>query len=263
MPEGPQVYRIAENLRKMVIPSTLRSIAFGTTPPVTVNSHVVSVLTKGKKILIKLDDSRGVLLAFALSGKLEFTPEQTPDDVTIAKILFSLGEQKKPLQVALVDPQHIAFAVLDDFKTIQETRLPSGFDPLHTVMGMREWLEICKSHSSQLTATFLTTQSIIAGIGNRYRSEIMHVARIRPDAKMKNLSEQQLQLLLITIYRVLKPASRGEYIFQVYGRKESMPDALPVFRREVAKGVFVWTTMRARTVESTDGSEGSESERTI
>lgn len=207
------------------------------------NTRVTRVVTKGKRAVILLDDQQGILIAFALTGKLEYQAgKPVVTSATVAILSFSVRSKKS--FITLTDPQHLAFVTLDKSRTIIDTMLATGFDPLHTIAGMREWLAVCKLHPGQLVANFITNQNIVAGVGNRYRSEVIYVAKIPPDSRVRDLSSEQLQMLLIAIYRVLKLASRGEYVFAVYGRKESFPKGEPVIRAEVAKGILIYTTAK-------------------
>lgn len=258
MPEGPQVYRAAEKLRTVLSNVILKSVlvshgSTSTTPTSsdelsqsqsTTDHHqcVTGVITKGKRLVITLDDGMAIVVAFALGGTLEYhTGPQSPLETaaTVAIMTFQALPGSGVIYITLSDPQHLASVTVTP---LESARLATGFDPLHIIVGMREWFAICKSHPAQLVATFLTTQSIVAGIGNRYRSEILHVANIYPFARVRDLTPTMMQVLLVTIYRVLKTASRGEYEFAVYGLKTSKPEGKPVARREVAKGVLVWTT---------------------
>lgn len=269
MPEGPQVYIMAQRLREVLRDAVLISMTLydADSTPVSQDeseatgddrsnveltpyhhdgisrSSVSRVVTQGKRAVIVLDNGQGILITFALSGKLEYDKPELISASTISVMRFLQPVTEEEIIVTLRDPQRLASTLLDDAAVILATMLAIGFDPLHTVTGMREWLSICMQHPGQLVASFLTNQSIVAGIGNRYRSEIMHLANIIPDLRIRDLSSEQLQLLLITIYRVLKMASRGEYQFTVYGRKES-PEGVPVIKAEVAKGIFVWTTAK-------------------
>lgn len=279
MPEGPEVYRIAQRMKDVLKSATLQSLEIVPTPQQAVNSRVHQILTKGNRLVIALEDGRSILITFALTGKIEYEDHDTSPH-TVAILTFN-----KTLRIVLRDQQKLASAILDDNRAIL-TLLPAGFDPLHTITGMCEWLAICQAHSRQLVANFLTNQNIVTGVGNRYRSEIMHVSRVPPDSRIRDLTTDQLQILLVNIYRVLKCAARGEYVYTVFGRKESYPGSQPVTRVEVAKGVLIWTTARSSTrrvskpeagvdkkafgeshltmdqmSESTDGTEGSESEQ--
>lgn len=254
MPEGPEVFRMAENLRRVIsgmallkyqLPSVLRKDE-------AITSEVVEVFSKGKRIVITLDDGNSILLTFALTGRLVFTDggdksatqKDFWENALIAKMIF-VDHNRREYVVCLVDKQKLAFALFDDSATIFTQHLPSGFDPLETIEGMREWLAICGKHKNMAVANLLTNQSIVAGIGNRYRSEILHVTKIHPELHIKDLTELHLQKLLVNIYRVLKSAARGEYVFEVVGREKTPVTEIPVHKMEIGKGNFIWTVFKS------------------
>lgn len=246
MPEGPEVYRIAQRLRDTIGESAaLQKISITRDGEIqTLNALVERVITKGKRIIIILDSQKSVMLTFALTGTLEYN--HCEEDTTYSSIadLSFITAKSKNITVSLRDPQKLADILVDQTRTLIGL-LPEGFDPLHTISGMCEWLSICQEHPGQLVANFLVNQNIIAGIGNRYRSEIMHVSHIPPDSRVRDLTVEQKQRMLINIYRVLKSAARGEYTYTVFGRKETISGDRPVKRVEVAKGVLIWTTTAA------------------
>jgi formamidopyrimidine-DNA glycosylase len=284
MPEGPQVFQTAQKLRELLIDTVLERVlifdraqsniiddqsatsdaesvtsSFSTTEE-NLAAKVTKILTKGKRLVIILDNGQGLLLTFALSGKLEYH-DKMPTIGTSAVAVMTFPQQS--LFIIFRDPQKLASLTVERLDVILNRMLPTGFDPLHTVEGMREWLETCSHHPGQLVATFLTNQSMVAGIGNRYRSEIMHVAKLPPDSRIKDLTVHHLQILLISIYRVMKLASRGDYQYAVYGIREI--DGQPVSKVEVAKGVFIWTiytaVKKARKSKNTSGTVDSKLER--
>ncbi len=106
---------------------------------------------------------------------------------------------------------------------------------------MKEWHAVCEPHKSKLIASFLTMQDVIAGIGNKYRSEIMHVSNIPPSFRVSELSKEQREILLVVIYRILKASARNEYNYTVYGLERTVSGD-PIERVEVARGIYVWST---------------------
>lgn len=285
MPEGPEVFRIAQHLRTVVPPwpgcSRLESITFSTTgshQPITdevvvqsssssstrevVNLDVTGITTKGKKLIIMLNGDMAVLLSFVLEGGLAFDDASSSD--FIARMVFVIlpssasteeeasrssaaaQQQHKKVVVDLVDHMRWATAVLDRASVIVDSLLPAGFDPLYTTAGMREWLSLCHSHKNQLVANFLTNQSYIAGIGNKYRSEIMHAAGVEPYDHIRDLDDYDLEVLLIMISAILNSASRGEYSSLVHNRKTVPETGESVFKVEVGRGVYIWTTTTSK-----------------
>ncbi len=79
-------------------------------------------------------------------------------------------------------------------------------------------------HNSGRIKTVLTDQQVIAGVGNAYSDEILHVARISPFATAAKLTEEQVVALHAAIVSVLTDAvSRlvGQQVAMLKGEKRS------------------------------------------
>lgn len=235
MPEGPEVYRICVYLRDIILGTIVTDFWNPDEGLIQVNATVIDVFSKGKRIIVSFDNGYSIMLMFALTGKIEIDTSVNYDTVRAV-----MNFEDEDLRIVLKDKQKLAAGFFNLTSEILKN-LPTGFDPLCNIEGMRSWFTRCNKHQNMLVANFLVNQHIIAGIGNRYRSEIMHVSKIRPTAKVKDLSYENLQILLVNIYRILKAAARGEYTLEVVGQKVARYTNQPVYHVEVAKGVYVWT----------------------
>ncbi len=94
----------------------------------------------------------------------------------------------------------------------------------------------------------LTSQSVLAGIGNAYSDEILHAARLSPFAIAARLSEPQVsalyaamrQTLTDAVSRSVGPAGRHPEVGEAQRAGGARPDrpALPGVRRHGARGVL-------------------------
>ena len=83
--------------------------------------------------------------------------------------------------------------------------------------------EVLKTHSGRIK-TVITDQKVIAGIGNAYSDEILHVARLSPFATSNKLTEAQLAALHDAMISVLTDAvtrSVGQGAATLKGEKRS------------------------------------------
>lgn len=85
----------------------------------------------------------------------------------------------------------------------------------------------------------LMDQSVIAGVGNVYRAELLHVHRIHPERPAKSISPEEWQSMWDTLVRWLRQAVKDQVIITVdprdYGKRRSRigrGEALHVYRRE-------------------------------
>lgn len=96
-----------------------------------------------------------------------------------------------------------------------------GPDPL--TLSVTEFSEILGAQRSQIKRT-LTEQSVLAGIGNAYSDEILHVAKLSPFKIAAKLNEDELARLHTAIGSVLNDAvarSVGQKAATLKGEKRS------------------------------------------
>jgi formamidopyrimidine-DNA glycosylase len=98
-----------------------------------------------------------------------------------------------------------------------------GPDALDPSLDVERFGEILRAHSGQLKGV-LTTQSIIAGIGNAYSDEILHAARLSPFKNSARLTDAELAALHSAMRTVLTDAverSVGQKAATLKGEKRS------------------------------------------
>ena len=123
--------------------------------------------------------------------------------------LTEAGTQKR-LAVWLVD---------DPMKVPQIASL--GPDALS--LGLEEFAAVLKGNTGRIK-TVITDQRTIAGIGNAYSDEILHVAKISPFATASRLTDAQLGILHDSMITVLTDAvtrSVGQGAANLKGEKRS------------------------------------------
>ncbi|AQT81557.1 endonuclease VIII [Mycolicibacterium litorale] len=90
-------------------------------------------------------------------------------------------------------------------------------------LGPEQLADILKPHSGRIK-TVITDQKVIAGIGNAYSDEILHVAKLSPFATANKLSAAQLGTLHDAMISVLTDAvqrSVGQQAATLKGEKRS------------------------------------------
>lgn len=80
-----------------------------------------------------------------------------------------------------------------------------GPDPLDSAFDVAAFGAVLKAHPGQVKGV-LTTQSVIAGLGNAYSDEALHLARLSPFKKAEKLSVDEVTRLHAAIQAVLRDA---------------------------------------------------------
>lgn len=214
MPELPEVEALADHLRRHAVGRTVARIEIAslsvlkTFDPPTSSLHgrgITEALRRGKFLSLRIGDfyliahlSRAGWLRW--SDKLSAVPLKPGKGPIALRVhlgdgcgfdLTEAGTQKR-LAVWLVD---------DPVKVAAIAAL--GPDALSVT---RDELGELLAHNGGRIKTVITDQRVIAGIGNAYSDEILHVARLSPFATASKLTEAQHAELHAAIVAVLTDA---------------------------------------------------------
>ena len=119
----------------------------------------------------------------------------------------------------------VAAAIVDDVRKVPGVaRLgPDALGPDGTGMSVDELAELLRGRTGRIKSV-ITEQSVIAGIGNAYSDEILHVAKISPYAIAGNLDSDAVERLAEAMRGVLIEAvarSVGSQAARLKGEKRS------------------------------------------
>ena len=232
MPELPEVEALADHLRRHAVGRTVARVevaslsALKTFDPPTSSLHgggITEALRRGKFLSLRIGDfylithlSRAGWLRW--SDKLSTAPLKPGKGPIALRVtlgdgcgfdLTEAGTQKR-LAVWLVD---------DPMKVAAIAEL--GPDALSVT---RDELGKLLANNGGRIKTVITNQRVIAGIGNAYSDEILHVAGLSPFATASKLTEAQLAVLQEAIASVLTDAvkrSVGQQAATLKGEKRA------------------------------------------
>lgn len=206
MPEGHTLYRIARDL----------DAAFaGTTPEVTSpqgrfavgaseldGRRLLRATSRGKHLFVEFEGDRWLNVHLGLIGT--FTIDATP----------YIGEVPVVGQVRLriQTPEHVAdlrgpnVCEVVTPEKVDATLARLGPDPLRVGDDdyqdpERAWAKI--QRSSKTIAELIMDQSVVAGVGNVYRSEVLHRLRVNPHTTGKQLKRHTWDAIWTDLVRLL------------------------------------------------------------
>ena len=96
----------------------------------------------------------------------------------------------------------------DDLRQIGPDLLAESFDADEALRRIRE-------RADSEIADVLLNQRVVAGIGNEYKSEVLHLGRINPFVHVSSLSDEQIRELLRIARKLMLASVRPK---NVYGR---------------------------------------------
>lgn len=218
MPEGPEVLAISRRLAS--IRGKVISIKPNIGPAIVTSATVLNVATKGKLIYITLNNGRAILNHMGMTG--EWSNE--PGPYTRYTLEYSAGHKKY-----FNDPRKLGkleYVSMAELHARLNAMGPDVLSPSFTLSKFRDQLT---NRGNSLVANIIMDQSVIAGIGNYLRSEILWEAKIGPATLVKNTDLSILYRAIVKITR--KSAAAGGYLGtyrpKIYGCKKD-PNGRPI-----------------------------------
>lgn len=242
MPEGPEIRRAADKIEAVLKDKTVEKIEFGLQPlkkhaRSLKGANVLSLETRGKALLTHFDSGLTIYSHNQLYGIWKIVKRD------------KLPQTNRQLRLAIHTDQHSALLYsasdISVWKTehIEEHPFlkrigPDILNPDLTWRTVAERLQ-SKTFCGRALSSVYLDQAFLAGLGNYLRSEILFVAGISPEAKVRDLTKSQVGKLARTTleisqrsyalagvtlperqYKALKNqgASYGKARFFVFGR---------------------------------------------
>ena len=112
-----------------------------------------------------------------------------------------------------------------------------GPEPLDSQTRAEDFIQRIHHRQNSMIKPALLDQAVIAGVGNIYADEALWAARLHPQTRVKNVSDQQLNTLFTELRRILQLSidqggSTDKNYVDAEGRKGNYLTFAHVFRRE-------------------------------
>lgn len=199
MPEGPEIRRLRNHLAEVLEGRRARHIRFYL-PRLTAwngpldGRRILAIESRGKALLTHLDDGHSIYSHNQLYGRWLTSPAgERP-------------ECRRQLRLAIHTAHHSAWlfsaSSIEVWPTDQLHRQPllarlgpDLLDETTDAQCLRRRLTDRRWHGRQLGA-LLTDQGFVAGLGNYLRCEILHLARLHPRLRPRDLDDGALESLI-------------------------------------------------------------------
>ena len=112
-----------------------------------------------------------------------------------------------------------------------------GPEPLDPQTRAKDFIQRIRRHQNSMIKPAFLDQTVIAGVGNIYADEALWAARLHPQTRVKNISDQQLNALFTELRRILQLSidqggSTDKNYVDAEGQKGNYLTFAHVFRRE-------------------------------
>ena len=226
MPELPEVEALTRFLTQRVSGRRVERCELGAIaalktfePPLSslVGRVAVSVTRRGKFLCMDLD-GEWLVMHLARGGWIRWTDKLPADRARPSRSPLALrmgfdggsgfdvtemGTEKRLALWVVADPDEV------------EPLATLGIDPLDSSFDTDTLAQLLAAASGNVK-TVLAAQSIIAGIGNAYSDEILHVAHLSPFKPARNLDHAEVERLHAAIVGVL-----GDAVARAVGQEAS------------------------------------------
>lgn len=231
MPEGPEIWRAADQLKDALADKEIQEIffAFDELKPYEeklAGLKIDNIEPRGKAILTSFENDLTMYSHNQLYGKW------------IVRERGDVPDNNRQLRVAFHNHEKSAFLYsASEITMLRDNEVPEhdyikklGPDVIHPETTREDILDRYRDETvkNRKLTTLLLDQGFISGIGNYLRSEIMFYAGVHPSLKLRHCSEEQITALADATFRL----SRRSY---ETGGITNDPDIVAALKREGAK----------------------------
>jgi len=217
VPELPEVETVRRGLEVQVLGRRILRVEVGRERSVRRTSRqavidgltgatILSVNRRGKYLLCPLDTGDELMMHLRVSGRLLVADAGTERPAHTHVVMHLAGEPAQELW--FVDPRTFGEVVVFDPANVA-VELPElakmGVDPIADGLTRAQFAGLLRSRSRQIKALLLD-QHVIAGIGNIYCDESLHLAGVRWDRRSDAITPREITKLHAAIMTVLSEA---------------------------------------------------------
>ncbi len=220
MPELPEVETMVRGIRPFVEGRTVASVVRCrcACKPISIRPRfellakrlkgrrIDAVRRLGKRVVLGVSDGSAVVIEPRMTGLMLLSD---PPDLVHLRIEWKFAGRAKYNSIWFWDRRGLGTVRLFNPGELDRTLSSDILGPDALEMPLETWRERCRN-SSRPIKVLLLDQKIVAGIGNLYASEILHVARIHPGRPADRLKADQIRRLSDATQAVLEEAIRDE-----------------------------------------------------
>ncbi len=214
MPELPEVETTKRGLSYILnkeIKQIFRSnkkMRFDSTLPLDLleGSIVKNLDRRARYLLIKLQDSRTLIVHLGMSGRMTLLKNNDLDNYEIQKhdhLILDFGSDL----VIFNDPRRFGFIDLIDNEKFSSHKLIAnlGPEPLNTEFNDKYLFEKLQKKSSNIK-NIMMDNTIVVGVGNIYINESLFKSGIMPTRSANSLKKSEIKKLVTNIKEILNLA---------------------------------------------------------
>lgn len=235
MPEGHTVHRTANDFNKLFAGKILAIDSpqgrFSSDAKLISGRKLIQASAVGKQLFLEFDNELFLRIHLGIYGKWRWhLVDEPPEVVGEVRARFLSGSNLAELRGPTV-------CEVIDTSEMQNVLKRLGPDPLNPDRGGKEAARfVAKVRASKKTiGELLMDQSIVAGIGNVYRAEILFRAELDPHTPGNLLTEEQLNAIWLDSVKLLKVGVKTSFMItrdELFTKRPNKAERNWVYKRE-------------------------------
>jgi formamidopyrimidine-DNA glycosylase len=248
MPELPEVQTVVNDLQKIIrdkiidfwsdFPKGIKTKKFAEDIK---EKKITTIFRGGKNIIIELENKSAIIAHLKMTGQILLEDHAEKNDrQKYSKHIHHVFYLKKQGRINFSDIRKFGTLELVDEITLKKILEAKGLDPISSNYTFENFIILLQKSKKMNLKQFLMDQSLIAGIGNIYASEIPFDVKISPLRKIDSLTAAESKKLFTSIKKILEKAIklRGTS-FSDYrdskGKKGAFQNFLKVYKKNGQK----------------------------
>lgn len=211
MPELPEVETIRRGMEEAMLGKTFKNITVhrrDLRTPIPENLEQIvtgnalrTIIRRGKYLILNLSNQNNIILHMGMSGRIHITKEHTPP-LKHEHVIMIMDDG---MRISFEDPRRFGmFYLSQDWENEKPFSL-MGPEPLGNQYSAQTLHQSLQNKSLTIKQALLD-QRVIAGLGNIYVCEALYRAKIHPLTPSKNISLENLEILVPHIRDILNEA---------------------------------------------------------
>jgi formamidopyrimidine-DNA glycosylase len=212
MPELPEVETVRRGLDKLVVGKSIFGVEIINHKSFAVSdsdlkkfvqgAEMIATRRRGKVLIIDLSSGYSLVVHLKMTGQMVFRGEESwaaghPNSSFIAKlpdkstrVVFGLSGDAK---LYFNDQRKFGWIKLIPTAEVENIELLSKMGPEPFEKGVEKiFINNLRRHQNSMIKPAILNQTVIAGIGNIYADESLWLAKVHPEAPVKNLTDKKL-----------------------------------------------------------------------
>jgi len=244
MPEFPEVFTITNNLNELLSGSKLIEVEILDYHPKVssieefsnlINEDILEVKNISKSIIFEFSNGKRIVSHLAMTGRFRFAKEK--QNFGWDKLRFKFTKNNEEFYINFTDTRKFG-------KLEISQKLPKEIFPNPLKYSDKEIEKITNKilNSSKTIKELLLDQNIFSGLGNIYSNDTLHISKVNPQTKGKDLTKEKIILIIKNAQEILKEGIDlgGSSLYDkmytdIYGKEGKYQDNFKIYNLKNCK----------------------------